>query len=272
MNGHPVFAGLPLHPDEELSALLGSAVVSRAEVHAWPLSVVQRVVLAYESQLPPTVEPAFYAAASLLGPLGAAQTMLLDWIDAPQLGAVASGRDALVRHGRAVVHALAALPPDLPVRLDIGSPPAWASVVEKVLGEWRRVIDAGWFLRTTPRSVAAVRRWASSRAVVAAVAAGGRVVHADLRADQIFVTADGYRVIDWQRPARAPSDVDLVSLLVRQGIDPAPYVCAEAIGMHWFLALHWAVEAQHDLFPGRRVPLFDDWAREAADGIRTAAG
>jgi hypothetical protein len=31
--------------------------------------------------------------------------------------------------------------------------------------------------------------------------------------------------------------------------------------------LHWAVEAQYELFPASRSPLFDDWAREAVGNI-----
>jgi hypothetical protein len=93
---HPVFAAIPLHSDEELRDLLGAEVVERVEVHAWPLSCVQRLQLAdgrrlaYKSQLPPTVEPDFYAAAASpllpgfrdLGSAGDARIMTLDWLDA----------------------------------------------------------------------------------------------------------------------------------------------------------------------------------------------
>jgi aminoglycoside phosphotransferase (APT) family kinase protein len=44
------------------------------------------------------------------------------------------------------------------------------------------------------------------------------VIHGDLKADQVFVTRAGYRVIDWQRPVVAPPEVDLVSLLVGQEV------------------------------------------------------
>ena len=86
------------------------------------------------------------------------------------------------------------------------------------------------------------------------------MTHGDLRTDHIFLTTDGYRVIDWQRPVVAPPDVDLVGLLVAASHDPRPYVDAAVIGVHWFILLHWAVQAQHDLFPQERWPLFDQWA------------
>jgi aminoglycoside phosphotransferase (APT) family kinase protein len=100
-----------------------------------------------------------------------------------------------------------------------------------------------------------------------AVAAGSRLTHGDLKSDQIFVTSDGYRVIDWQRPVVAPPDVDLVSVLVDSGIDPGEYVGAAVRRLFWFLRLQWAVVAQFDLFPGRRWPLFDRWAAEATGEI-----
>jgi hypothetical protein len=372
MPRHPVFKDLPLHSDAELSALLGAAIVERSQVHAWPLSSVERVrladgrTLAYKSQLPPTVEPAFYSAVASpllpghrsLGALGAAQTMVLEWIDGPLLSDLAPDPGSLVRHGRAILAALSSIDPAAPVWLDIGSPAAWSRIVEQTCADWRQVIDAGWFRRSTERSVAFVRRWASTPAVLATIEAGGRIVHADLKADQVFVTgavprglgpgvvtsppasvdyrtaheagdgaesragergvvegrgggsrpadrgagegagagpraadhravdaepraagdrgaADrgvGYRVIDWQRPALAPPEVDMVSLLVGQGVDPAPHVDPPAIGIYWFMLLHWAVHAQHTLFPGSSFPLFDGWARQSVDGIRATAG
>jgi hypothetical protein len=39
------------------------------------------------------------------------------------------------------------------------------------------------------------------------------------------------------------------------------------VGIAWFLRLQWAIEGQVDLFPGRRFPLLDGWAAEAATGI-----
>src|SRR5436309_10612868 len=88
---HPTFPDVLLHSDDELAHELGSAVVDRRTVHAWPLSCVQRLALedgralAYKSQLPPTVEPEFYDAASTpllarhrsLGRLGQCRTMVV---------------------------------------------------------------------------------------------------------------------------------------------------------------------------------------------------
>jgi hypothetical protein len=58
-------------------------------------------------------------------------------------------------------------------------------------------------------------------------------------------------------------DVDLVTLLVDRGVDPGRHVAPAVVGVYWFLRLHWAVRAQHDLFPDRPWPLFGGWAAEA---------
>ena len=117
MHAHPVFADLLLHSDDELALALQSAIVERETIHAWPLSCVQRLCLAdgtrliYKSQLPPTVEPTFYARAAspllpgqrTLGELGRCVTMVLDWIEAPLLRDVAHSAAEFVDHGRRVV-------------------------------------------------------------------------------------------------------------------------------------------------------------------------
>ena len=70
MQTHPVFADILLHADDELAAALDSDIVERETIHVWPLSCVQRLLLGdgtrliYKSQLPPTVEPEFYARAA----------------------------------------------------------------------------------------------------------------------------------------------------------------------------------------------------------------
>ena len=78
---------------------------------------------------------------------------------------------------------------------------------------------------------------------------------------------DGYRVIDWQRPVLGPADVDLASLLQCAGRDPGEAVAGPVVGIAWFLRLQWAIEGQVDLFAGRRFPLPDGWAAEAAAAI-----
>ena len=112
-----------------------------------------------------------------------------------------------------------------------------------------------------------LRAWAASAPVIEKVIGQPRLIYGDLTAEQVFVISDGYKVIDWQRPVIAPSEVDLVTLLVRQKIEPRQYVDPVVVGIYWFLHLRWVVEAQYDLFPEKHWAAFDQWAAEAINQI-----
>jgi hypothetical protein len=283
---HPIFQLLTLHSDEELQQLFGAAVTERSEIHAWPLSVVQKIVLdngdrfAYKAQLPPTVEAEFYdeAKSSLLvehrnlGLRDGTSTMALGWIEAPLLTEVATDAEDLAGHASELVRRIGRIDGTLPLFLDVGDAEAWASVTNHVLTGWEKGIGAGWFTLTDPADIGWVRAWAHSAPIRARIVAEPRTIHGDLKADQVFVVGDDYRVIDWQRPMRAPADVDVASLLIGQGVDPLDFVDPAVVAIFWFLRLHWAVMAQLELFPGNRFPLFDEWAHEAVAEMRRAAG
>jgi len=280
MMTHPVFTDVVLHSDDELAELLGGRVDERKTIHAWPLSCVQAVrmddgtSLVYKVQLPPTVEPEFYASASssllpghrLLGPIGPGFAMAIDWVDAPSLSEAARG-GGLLERGRDIVSEIAGIAGDLPSYLDIGSVANWTAVVDEVLSRRDELTAKGWFTHDDREAADRIRAWAGSSAVLSAIGAGSRVIHGDLTGDQVFVTDSGYRVIDWQRPIVAPAEVDLVSLLVEKRVEPHGIVDDAVVGIFWFLRLHWAVVAQYELFPGARRKLFDDWAHEAVDSI-----
>jgi hypothetical protein len=281
MPTHPDFTDILLHSDDELTAAIGRRIVGRETIHVWPLSCVQRLVLddgtrlIYKSQLPPTVESRFYERASSallpghqsLGRLGNCETMTIEWIEAPLLTDQAHSPAELAEHGHEVIAQIGEIAGDLPTYLDIGSIPAWSAEVEITLEKLEKLILDRRFPRTDLDAVQRVRTWAASAPVTAAIAATPRLTHGDLKADQIFVTTDGYRVIDWQRPIVAPPETDLVSLLVCQNFDPRPFVADPIVGIFWFLRLHWAVTAQHDLFPANHWPAFDQWAAEAIGQI-----
>jgi len=296
MPSHPVFADLLLHDDDELAALLGAGLVERRTIHEWPLSCVQRLrlddgrVLIYKSQLPPTVEAAFYARVRspllpghrLLGKLGRCDTLTIDWIDAPMLRHVARSDAELAEHGWKVIaeigeirgisgiSAIREFPSQrdggLPVHLDVGSIDAWRENAAMTLEKLRALVRDGRFHSIDLAAVDAVTRWSASAEMLATFTAEPtpRLTHGDLKGDQIFVTpADGYRVIDWQRPVIAPPAIDLVSLLVEEGIEPRRFMDLALVRMFWFLRLCWAVEAQFDLFPDVTSGPFDGWSTRA---------
>lgn len=278
---HPFFTDLVAHDDAELASLLGALAVERETIHEWPLSWVQKLtlddgrVLVYKSQLAPTVEAEFYGAAAspllpsvqVLGRLGDCSTLVVDWIGAPTLESLGLDEARFVEHATHVVEQIGLIGGDLPVYYDIGTPAAWQAVVAEALGKLGKLVSTRRFPSITAEQIEAVRIWAASEPAIALINAGTGLVHSDLRADQIFVTGDGYRVIDWQRPILAPPDVDLVMLLDQHGIDPLPYTSQAAIGIRWFVILRWAVEAQHDLLPHLDARLFDDWAAGAVRKI-----
>ncbi len=281
MQAHPDFPDILLHSDDELTELLGVGLVERETIHLWPLSCVQRLVLAdgtkliYKSQLPPTLEPQFYEAARSpllpgyrrLSKLGNCETMTLDWIDAPLLRDLAHNEADLLDYGRRVVEQIGRIEGNPPVYVDIGSLDRWAAQIKLVFERSCYLIDERRFTLVTREQLDRVKTRCHSDAVVKAITANPRLAHGDLTADQIFVTREGFRVIDWQRPIIAPPEVDLVALLFSRKIDPRPYVEREIVQIYWFLFLRWAVEAQFDIFPAERWPTFDHWAAQAVSEI-----
>lgn len=300
---HAVFADLLLHADDELAALLGAAIVERRTIHEWPLSCVQRVsledgrTLVYKSQRQPTVEAAFYARAQStllpghhsLGRLGDCDILTIDWIDAPLLRDVARSDADLIDHGRRVIAQIGRLQSDrraerhgdspteirgdsddsghLPVYLDVGSRERWREYAAVTLEKARTLVGDGRFRAIDLAAIARVASWSGAAEVLDAISASSRLTHGDLKSDQVFVTPDGYRVIDWQRPVIAPAELDLVSLLAEDRREPRPFVDVTIVQIFWFLRLGWAVEAQHDLFPDFAKGPFDTWAGRAVRRI-----
>ena len=215
---HPVFPRIRLHSDLELTKALGAGIVERQIIHEWPLSCVQRVVLeggerlVYKSQLPPTLEPAFYehAVSSLLtshrflAKVDDCEIMTLDWIDAPLLRDVVRSNEEWLVRGKELIARIGAMEGVPPVYLDIGSGTAWSTVVDATLGMLAELIRSGRFRSIGQEHVDELRRWAESRAVHDCIAERPRLIHGDLKASQVFLERDGYRVIDWQRPLIGP--------------------------------------------------------------------
>lgn len=279
MRSHPFLPGLVMCDDAHLAALVGE-IAARKTLHEWQLSWVQRIDLVdgtryiHKSQLPPTVEPAFYdAAQSPLLPghrrlerFGECDTMLIEWLDAPRLDQILD-QDERIGHAWRVLDLIAAMDVDLPVYLDLGSVGSWLAVCEDTFGKLRTLVSDGRFPSVSGHDVDRLRAWAESRAVRARLSEDPCLAHSDLRRDQIFVVDDGYRVIDWQRPVRGPAGIDTVRLLEDLGVDPRPHVNRSTYALALFLGLHWAIVGQHDLFPTPANALFDTWAVAAIAGI-----
>ena len=276
---------LRLHATEELEAVLGERISERREVHGWPLSLVERLTTAsgahwiYKSQHAPTLEPDFYRLARspvltggrLLSRDDVYSAMLFEFVDAPLLRDLQPSDGELLRHGRALMGEIGKINRDVPVYIDISTWSLWRDFLDSTLDALSDLVATERLSLTLDRSFdrGEIERWAGSDAVRRLIEQTSRLTHGDLKPDNIFVTADGYKIIDWQRPQLAPAEVDLVSMLEGSPslFDHAP---APAIGVFYFLRLFWAVEAKANLLPGIDR-LFDRWASEAIGFIRRAA-
>ncbi len=265
MQKHPFFP-LWFHTDAELADFLPAPLAERVTIHEWPLSCVQRLTLTdgtrliYKSQIIEGVERAFYAAARSpllptcrsLGHFGGCDLLLMEYIDAPRLDSLGLAEAEAVHTGRALVELVRQIPgggepPALYASL--GSPEEWQTFADLTLARLSDLIHAGRATLTTDQTVAQLSQWANSRAVQALFRPPAVFSHADLSGENAFVSADGYKIIDWQFPRRLPAEFDLACLLGFLGFDPYRHVSAAAADLVWFVRIAWYVEGKRRLFP-----------------------
>jgi len=108
-----------------------------------------------------------------------------------------------------------------------------------------------------------VQTWSRSTAVTTVIDKQPRVIHGDLKANQVFVTTGGYQVIDWQRPVVGPPEVDLVALLVGEQVDPRQYVDARSSVFTGFCSFTGGGSSGRSV-PDYRGPLFNQWSGRAS--------
>jgi hypothetical protein len=261
MESHPYF-NLWLHSNAELESLLSTSLSERVTLHEWPLSCVQRLRLAngetwiYKAQFNEGVEAAFYARAHspllvhhrMLGVYRNTTAMLLEAINAPLLQQTAPDESGALDHIRRLETAIAQIQGDLPVYADWGTFERWEAFALGTCAKLETLNVDGCFTRVSPAGVNGLKQWARSAAVLAAVGQPA-FAHADLSGNNVFITLDGYRVIDWQYPRRLAAGFDRASLLESLGYDPSRWVEPAVVGMMRFVRLAWFVECQIRLFP-----------------------
>ena len=277
--------GCEVHSDDELGALLSSAVRRRKQLHCWPLSLVEEVETAagarwiYKAQRLMPVEPLFYRAAAgrtsvvpaarVLTDDGVSSTMLIEHLGSP-ISIEGLSESAILTLAREVVSAIGTLPDGLPSHLDWGSIESWHASADWVADGLADLVGDGRFVRVNVEDIAFLRDWSRSPAVRAAVAGPTRLTCNDIKFDQVFRRTDAtIAVVDWAIPVVAPGDLDLVGLLESAGIDPLSHVEAATFGLYWFRLVHWAVLAKLELIPDM-PELFDVWAALGTDKVRRA--
>jgi hypothetical protein len=280
---HGAFPGLLTHDDDELGLALGSPIVARKLVHEWPLTRTERVTLrdgrvyAYKAQLPPSVELPFYSATTSrvlapfrdLGSAGRTSFIATEWIDASSLHTLPLTDEEFVAHAKRVVGEIGGIRTGAPVFLDLASREAFQAQVDATCERMDGLIRDGWFTRVSAEAIGRVSTWSRSDAVVRAIETTEGVAHGDLSAEEVFRVDDGYRVIDWQRPVRGPSELDLVSLLRHRRLNPRDYVAGEYVELAAFLLLYWAALVSVEVLPDLPHHIPESWAVSA---VRTISG
>jgi hypothetical protein len=264
---HHAYFDLSIHTNQELEILLGSPILERITLHEWPLSCVQRLVLPngqswiYKTESGPTVEPEFYAraqspllvSARVLFRDSRYACLLLEDIHAPLLEAVVLQEDQAVQTGRRLLAEIAQITGRPPVFLDIATWDHWQALMDGMIQDLDGLVDAGKFEIVNRPHLRAIARACGSPAVKGVFDPTGPyqpgLVHHDLSAENIFLSAGQFRVIDWQRPIFGPPEIDLVLLLASLGFDPRPYVAPGITTITDLLRIHWLTECTRCWFP-----------------------
>ena len=277
MNAHPYF-DLRLHDDAELAALLDAPLIRRELVQAWPLSSVEKIHLAdgrvyiYKAQRAPTVEPAFYAAmaahaaqsavaAEATRLLVGAQTLweeapyaclLLEYVDAPPFAEVYRTYELRPSACSLITRFIGALPEDVPVYLDVGTPERWDAFVKETIDLLRLLHAEGACPQVEHQTIMRLAHKLEARVELADLCRESQLLHGDLKPDNVLMTDLTIRVIDWQRPLRGPRLLDVGTLLEGLGVDPIPHVGKDVMVMRRVLDVHWLAECALRWFPAGR--------------------
>jgi aminoglycoside phosphotransferase (APT) family kinase protein len=112
--------------------------------------------------------------------------------------------------------------------------PAVAEYLESDFTGWRTLARAPHDDRIDPWSRARLTELAGLEATWAAHAAGGTLLHADIRADNLLLTADGVMVVDWPHACQGAAFTDLVffapSVAMQGGPEPAALLTRSRVG------------------------------------------
>ena len=263
MYRHKYF-NLILHDDYELEKILQAEIVARRTLHEWPLSCVEQLHTSeghkwvYKSQFGPTVEPSFYANARS-GLLVAGKTlhaseagfsnMLFEFIEAPLIEDLNLSDEAIVTAGNDIIKSIEEIEGKLPYYLDISEKKLWEERMETMLAELEKLVAQGLFRVVDTSSLRKLRKWAFSAEVLSALGRNVGLVHNDLSGDNIFVVANGYRLIDWQRPVLGPKELDLATLLDSLNREVQDFVNQGIVWIMHLLRIEWLTACAVHWFP-----------------------
>jgi len=270
MERHPYF-DLWLHSNEDLENLLNIKIIDRTTLHEWPLSCVQLLSLAdnhktiYKTQFrETTVEPEFFGIAQHLGgdainnylpnarSLGIMHNsvaMTFEYLDYPRLDSLQLSEEEIIEHGRRLAVDIHKYPASMPVYTDVSTQEKWLGVAEDTLFTLEHLVSSGKFQHISAYTIRELTRWVNTKETLAMFQFPITLNHGDLGGDNVFITPNGYKIIDWQRPIRGPADLDMVGYLSAMGIDPVQYTDPCIVKITRFLSLRWFVVCKAQWFP-----------------------
>ena len=175
--------------------------------------------------------------------------MTFEYIDGTRVSELSLNVPQLLALSQKIQSEIARIQGDLPAYTDIGRVEKWLAFAESTIEAMTDLVDKRVFTSLSRSVGTSLRKWAAASALLDLVKTTSAFTHGDLTGENIFVVGDELRLIDWQRPRIAPKDIDTVTLLDAQGVDPRLYVNYEAVQMYHFLKISWFVECQTTHFP-----------------------
>ena len=253
MHKHPHF-GLWLHDDAELAHIIGSTIVSRNEIHAWPLSCVEHLTTSdqrhyfYKAQSQPSVEVAVYSQvhAPCLAPVTIIPSSLPDCLPAllfADTGARPLAAAAVTdQHIELLLTTLRDLPSDMPHHRNLATWSLWQVYMRETLELLAQLIDTGRFTRVSTADVRWLSEIVHSPAMQRLFDDDIGIVHGDCHPNNILQGADGLVVIDWQRPLIGPRIIDRIEIIQACGRD-VRHIPLAARQCWYLLRIDWLVRA-----------------------------
>lgn len=259
---HPYF-DLWLDSDSELENVLGTAILDRTMLHEWPISCVQRLhcadgrSLIYKVQSPPTVEPAFYAvadspllvAAQRLPRTGMPDALILEDVQGKVLGDYQFDEQSGLELVNQILTQIGAIGGDLPALCSIRHHEEWAAFCETLYETLSSLISRKAFTRLNADSLNRLRQTASSPELLKLFDGPIGYLHGDLGNNNVLLTKDSYRVIDWQRPFWGPIVLDRVSLLRAVGLNSDNLVAPGVHKLGTLRTIDWFAGCASKWFP-----------------------
>lgn len=261
-----------MHDDLELSQLLGSQIVRRDTLHEWPNSCVQKItlnnneVIIYKYQSGGITESLFYETVQS-SILPKAETlwrddffscMVIEFIKNPPLEITNKSNDELLKISAELSEVIQNIEGSVPIILDISSFEKWAKIATETIASLETFINNKKHNKYNLKDINFIEKKVLSKDIQMIFNGKIGLIHGDLNGGNIFMTDEGYKLIDWQSCKKAPLELDRASFISRQGRDPAKLLNPEIAYMLYFVNIWWLVHCQSSILKGEN---YDDSIR-----------